>query len=127
MIGRVTYDKVTTELSPHTYPYANVDSYVITTQNRINADRVNFENRSVVDVVEELRHQYDKTVWIVGGSHVIQPLLEHDLIDEYQIAIIPVLLGEGIPLFRTFSRKINLSLVKHHVKNDMTYLTYARK
>lgn len=127
VMGRVTYDQVITTLSPLNYPYSKVDSFVITSKHRENLQGVTFENRSVVDVVLEKKKQYDKTLWIVGGSSLIQPLIEHDLIDEYYIAIIPVLLGGGIPLFKKFNNTIKLSVKDHYVKNNMAYLVYERR
>ena len=43
-----------------------------------------------------------KDIWIVGGHSIIKPLLQHNLIDEFRITIIPTLLGNGIPLFDSF-------------------------
>lgn len=126
ILGRITYDQITTQLAVGNYPYNNVDSFVITREKREDLSNVKFKSQSVVELVKEKRERYDGTLWIVGGSHVIQPLLEENIIDEYQIAIIPVLLGNGIKLFQNFDKKINLDLVKTDVKNDMVYLTYKK-
>jgi dihydrofolate reductase len=58
----------------------------------------------VTDGVESLITQAkaaagDKDVVIVGGANVIQQCLKARLIDELQISIVPVLLGDGLRLF----------------------------
>lgn len=41
----------------------------------------------------------------MGGAKLTQPLLEDNLIDELIITIVPIILGEGIPLFSTTNLK----------------------
>jgi dihydrofolate reductase len=47
---------------------------------------------------------------MVGGASIFNEFLKYDLIDEFIITIIPVLLGEGILLFTKSSIK-NLKLI----------------
>jgi dihydrofolate reductase len=42
----------------------------------------------------------NKRIFLVGGAEIILQLLNHKLVNEFKIAIIPVLLGNGIPLFK---------------------------
>ncbi len=58
-----------------------------------------------VGVVEQLKKNPDTTVWVVGGGTLLRPLIEHQLIDEWYIQIAPVLLGNGIRLFKKESMK----------------------
>ncbi len=41
----------------------------------------------------------EKDVWIVGGGKLITSALNLELIDQMTLSIIPIILGEGIPLF----------------------------
>lgn len=41
----------------------------------------------------------DKKVWVMGGANLIQQYIQAGLIDEMQIHIAPILLGNGTPLF----------------------------
>ena len=72
----------------------------------------------VTDGVESLIRQAkaaagDKNVVIVGGADVIQQCLKAGLIDELQIDISPVLLGDGLRLFEHLENKhIQLEKVK---------------
>ncbi|KRL56014.1 hypothetical protein FC70_GL000600 [Paucilactobacillus oligofermentans DSM 15707 = LMG 22743] len=67
-----------------------------------------------------------KDIWLIGGASIITPLIKNNLIDEYQITLIPVILGKGIRLFENLD--INevraLKLTDTHTVGDMVYLTY---
>jgi hypothetical protein len=47
----------------------------------------------------------DKDVGIWGGANVLQQYLKAGLLDEMQIHLVPVLLGEGVRLFEQLGRK----------------------
>ncbi len=48
-------------------------------------------------VVEELREGDGKDIWLYGGGELFRSLLEPGLVDTVELAIIPVLLGKGLP------------------------------
>lgn len=58
---------------------------------------------------------------------MIQPLVEANLIDEYQITLIPIILGKGIPLFNEMEEPLKLKAVSSHCKNGMMTTIYKRK
>ncbi|KFL43663.1 hypothetical protein CH76_05530 [Lysinibacillus sp. BF-4] len=125
IMGRTTYDQVVTELSPTHYPYEDVTSYIMTHESRASEGAVHFTDEAVVSLVQRLRKQPGGTIWLVGGASSIQPLVSANLIDEYQIATMPIILGEGIRLFTTDTR-VALRAVKSYEKNGLIYSTYAR-
>ena len=49
--------------------------------------------------VEELRKKKGKDVWLMGGGELTREFLKEDLVDELYLGTVPVLIGEGIPLF----------------------------
>jgi dihydrofolate reductase len=49
--------------------------------------------------VEELRKKEGKNIWLIGGGEFVQEFLKEDLVDELYLGIVPVLIGEGIPMF----------------------------
>lgn len=125
IMGRTTYDQVVTELSPTHYPYEGVTSYIMTHESRASEGTIHFTDEAVVSLVQRLRKQPGGTIWLVGGASIIQPLVSANLIDEYQIATMPIILGEGIRLFITDTR-VALRAVKSYEKNGLVYSTYAR-
>ena len=49
-------------------------------------------------VVADLKSKPGKDIWLFGGGRLFRSLLEARLVDTVEVSVIPVLLGEGIPL-----------------------------
>jgi len=79
------------------------------------------------DIVTELHEKGYENLYIDGGA-VIQSFLKKDLIDELMITTVPVLLGEGIPLFGYLPKQLQLKLVGSEVLlNQMVKTHYQVK
>jgi dihydrofolate reductase len=69
----------------------------------------------VADRVEEtlarLRDQPGKDIWLFGGGSLFRSLLDARLVDTVEVAVIPVLLGGGLPLLPPPTQKASLKLV----------------
>jgi len=50
------------------------------------------------DAVRALKKQPGGDIWLFGGGALFRSLLDARLVDTVEVALIPVLLGEGIPL-----------------------------
>ena len=61
--------------------------------------------------VRELKARDDGTISVLGSPGLVQTLMAHDLVDEYAIAIHPVVLGSGKKLFRDAEQVRRLELV----------------
>ncbi len=55
---------------------------------------------NVVEFVKELVTLDGKDIWIVDGSHIISILINANLVSEIILSIYPIILGNGIPLFK---------------------------
>ena len=64
----------------------------------------------VADFVSRLRQTAGKNIWLMGGGGVIASFLDAGAIDEFIISIVPVFIGEGIPLIAPRHRNTPLSL-----------------
>ena len=58
-----------------------------------------FVNESPKEFVGRLRKQGGKDIWLMGGGDLARSFLQADRVDEWYLGIVPVLLGEGSPLF----------------------------
>ena len=72
---------------------------------------VKLAKRDVKEEVLELKRQPGKDIF-VGSPSLIVALMKLNLIDEYQLTVHPVLLGNGLPLFKDINERIILKLVK---------------
>ncbi len=100
IVGRRTYDYVLEEIGPSHYDNGQRDVYVITRTERPQVGRTIFYTGDITELVKRLKSEKGKNIYCDGGAEIINELLKHDLIDEFIISVIPVLLGDGIKLFK---------------------------
>jgi dihydrofolate reductase len=67
------------------------------------------------ETVRALKHQPGKAIWLFGGGSLFRSLLELGLVDQVQVGIVPVLLGDGLPLVEHPTKLARLKLAKHRV------------
>ncbi|MEO8435969.1 MAG: dihydrofolate reductase family protein [Pyrinomonadaceae bacterium] len=80
----------------------------------------------VEERVAALRAESGKDIWLFGGGSLFRSLLDAGLVDTVEVAIMPVLLGEGIPLLPPPSRQAKLKLTGHKVyKTGIVSLEYS--
>jgi dihydrofolate reductase len=65
--------------------------------------------------VSKLKGEPGKDVWLFGGGSLFRSLLGMGLVDTVEVAIIPVLLGGGVPLLPDPAERATLRLTKHRV------------
>ncbi len=62
-------------------------------------DGMIFTNQPPAVLLAQLRKGKGKDIWLMGGGELGRDFLKADLVDELYLGVVPVLLGEGIPLF----------------------------
>lgn len=65
--------------------------------------------------VAELKRQPGKDIWLFGGGELFHSLLAAGLVDGVDVAVMPVLLGGGIPLLPTPAPRTRLALKNHRL------------
>jgi dihydrofolate reductase len=77
--------------------------------------------------ITDLKSKPGKDIWLFGGGSLFRSLLELGLVDSVEVAIMPALLGGGIPLLPPPASLAKLKLVKHQVyeKTGTVSLEYA--
>jgi len=82
------------------FPYPDKENYVFSRQTQKDAiNHVTIINSNIASFVRSLKEKEGKDIWLVGGGLINSYFLDHGLIDQLILTIIPVLLGKGIPLF----------------------------
>ena len=128
IIGRKTYDYVLKELGPSHYDNGKRDVYVITRTEKPNVGRTTFYTGNLTDLVKQLQSENGKNIYCDGGSEIINELLKNDLVDEFIISIVPVLLGNGTRLFKDGRPEQELQFVSAKTyETGLTQLYYKRK
>ena len=78
------------------------------------------------EIVAALRKEPGKDIWLFGGGALFRSLLDSGLVDTVEVGIVPVLLGEGIPLLASPAKITKLNLTGHHIyKNGIVSLEYS--
>lgn len=65
--------------------------------------------------IAALRAAPGKDIWLFGGGELFRRLLLAGLVDAVEVAVIPVLLGGGIPLLPAPAKQANLKLTGHRI------------
>lgn len=90
--------------------------------------KATFINSDVAEQVKEICHQDGGNIWLYGGASLITTFINLDLIDVYRLAIYPVILGEGKPVFDNIKHKINLKLEQAKgSESGITFLEFIRE
>ncbi|MFH5801002.1 dihydrofolate reductase family protein [Haladaptatus sp. CMAA 1911] len=63
------------------------------------------------EAVPELKRQISGDLRVMGSGELVQTLMQHDLVDQYQLKIHPKILGSGKRLFREGSKRTDLELL----------------
>ena len=83
-------------------------------------------NHDPVKVVADLKNTPGKDIWLFGGGELFRTLLDAGLVDSVEVAVMPVLLGSGIPLLPPGSTaKLELADQKTLPKSGITVLSYG--
>ena len=122
LYGRVSYEKwgnppltdSSSEFEKNFYgALAKMDRYVFS------RSKTEFEGEPTVvgqdanipELVRELKQRPGKDIWLYGGASLITTFMNLGLVDVFRIAVMPVILGKGKPLFRNIENRLHLKLV----------------
>lgn len=126
ILGATTYRQIINELSPDKWVYENLQSYVLTNENLEDTPNIKFVNTSVKRLINNLQKADGKNIWICGGASLINQCVKEDLIDEYQITTVPIILGNGIKLFTENDKRIKLKLKNTKEENGLILGIYTK-
>lgn len=127
IMGGKTYRQIKNELSPNQWPYEGMPCYVCTRQQFQHDRNVQFTSlppgQQVLDLISE---KHSGNIWLMGGGEIISCFMRENLIDQYNIYVMPALLGKGIPLFPPEFPKTNLKLESCKKIGEIVELVYQK-
>jgi dihydrofolate reductase/predicted GNAT family N-acyltransferase len=106
IIGRKTYEIATTVPDP--YP----GKKVVVLSNSLSSvkDSMELYRGDLSELVAKLKSSGSRHIWVDGGVTISQ-FLASELVDTMTLSIIPVLLGDGLPLFNIIGKEIPCRLI----------------
>jgi dihydrofolate reductase len=118
LFGRKTYEKMAAfwptqgDDDPFAKHLNHVDKYVASrTMTTADWAGTTVLNGDVTTQVRELKERDGGTISVLGSPGLVQTLMADDLVDEYALAIHPIVLGSGKKLFRDARQPAKLELV----------------
>jgi dihydrofolate reductase len=128
ILGRKTYDYVLKEIGSSYYDNGERNVFVITRTEKPSIGKTTFYTGNLTELIQRLKSESGKNIYCDGGAEIINELLKHDLIDEFIISVIPILVGNGTRLFKDGRPEQQLELLNATTfEMGLTQLHYRRK
>ena len=115
IMGRVTYEQMSRHWPSSTDEYApfmNDLPKVVFSKTLPSADWApsRIARGDLDKEIAALKNETGGDIMVHGGAAFVQALSRHGLIDEYRLVILPVALGDGLPLFKNLDTPLRLNL-----------------
>jgi dihydrofolate reductase len=120
--GRKSYELVQ---SMGENPWSNLKSYVFS--NTMKADNgYELMNGDIVEKVKAIKALPGKRIWLFGGAELTTVLMKANLVDELQLAVHPIILGQGKAMFQNLPGRIKTKLLSSETfESGLVMLNYA--
>jgi dihydrofolate reductase len=86
-----------------------------------------FISGDICSRILELKEVEGKNIWLFGGAGLTDSFIRENIVDEYVVAIIPTILGNGRSLFKGDYRKVDLHLDEYSINDGIAVLTYSKR
>ena len=127
LLGRGTYEAAlkgggTADYGMRTYVFSR-------TLRQKDHPKVTIVAEKATELLTTLKDAPGKDIWLMGGGALFRSLLDLKMVDTVEVAVIPVLLGVGIPLLPPPGAATKLKLTSHRLykKSGIVSLEYAVK
>ena len=105
--------------------FAKLKEYVFSTTLKEVKPGTNLINSNIEEEVRRIKNEPGKDIWLYGGASLAASLLDLGLVDEITLAVHPILLGSGKPLFSQIKARIPLTLVDtKRYSSGLVIMTY---
>jgi dihydrofolate reductase len=125
IIGKRTYDWIKIHAPDFMHDFT---TYVYTRTPQPAQGNFIFYNGDLAELVGRLKSESGKDIFCEGGAVLANAMLRQNLVDEFIISVIPVILGKGIRLFGDDGPQIDLKLVTvKDFDTGLVQVKYQRK
>ena len=102
------------------------DVYIATSKKIADYENYHFIREDICKPIIDLKNE-GKNIFLFGGGGLADNFIKADIVDEYIIGIIPIILGKGRKLFLENNPKIDLSLNYYAVEDGVVIMKYSRR
>jgi len=125
LMGRHTYDILAAQDSETLFPDKEVYVFSRTIKS------TDYQNVTVLpevnkEFVNKLKESTERDIWLMGGGRLFQSLLAKNLVDNIEIAVVPILLGKGITGFPDSQIRRSLQLIRAIQYKSGIHLLYYK-
>jgi len=126
-MGRKSYEMMQT-VEEDSLGFSKLKQYIFSnTLKEVDEGNV-LVNGDLKTEVQKIKAEPGKDIWLFGGAGLTQSMLEEDLIDELSLAVHPILLGQGKPLFGQFKNRKYWELIDaKKYDSGLVILVYGKK
>jgi dihydrofolate reductase len=114
LIGRKTFTQMRASGQGGSMPGVDVYLFSTTLRQEDHPD-VKIVSAGAGELVKRLRERPGKDIALFGGGKLFRSLLQAGQVDTVEVAVVPVLLGAGVPLMPGPYRKVPLRLTSHRM------------
>ncbi|MEH7609833.1 dihydrofolate reductase family protein [Gottfriedia acidiceleris] len=125
VMGKATYDVV--RGFDMEYPYIAYKNYVFSKSATGSDEYATFIDEDIKTFIMGLKQQPGKDIWFVGGGNLAREFFKENLIDEFQLAIAPIVLGKGVSLYTGDDITQKYTLTKVEKLGQLAMLHYVRR
>ncbi len=109
-MGRKTYEMSLAVGDNNGGGFPKFKKYIFSTTLAKVKDGATLIKNDIKRKVEKIKKEEGKDIWLFGGAGLTTSLMNAGLVDEISLAVHPILLGNGKPLFKNISERIKLKL-----------------
>ena len=119
LYGRVSYEmwgnpeitEKSSEFEKNFYgALSKMDRYVFSTTKTEFEGNVTVVKDNVENLIKDLKSKPGKNIWLYGGASLVTTFMNLDLVDEFWLGVMPIILGQGKPLFQNVEQRHKLKL-----------------
>jgi dihydrofolate reductase len=98
-MGRKSYEMAGTSMFP------DKECYVFSNTLKKVKGKTKIITGDFVTSVNHIKQQPGKNIWLYGGASLTTDFINHQLLDEMWLGLVPIILGDGKPLFQNIKER----------------------
>lgn len=124
LMGRKSYEEAKKYEGQN--PWEGIKTYVFSNTLTEIPEGYELVSGDIVTAINNLRQSKGKDIWLFGGAALTASLMIAGLVDEIHLAVHPILLGKGKPLFSGVKERVKLELTSSKTYGTgLVFLTYT--